>query len=174
MSLEITKISIKGADVNISYGQDIEVGESLYDGDVADKRNAPPLESFTNKMKELAGHLLKILPLDVEATKGLTVDTVAIDRLPEGYCIQPHCEVTAKNMLSGAFTVKPKISERDEAWDNKLTDIVIELIDEAEQYLGGNYAQTELDFEETKRTEAVGVPAGEVDELEEHGMRIVA
>ena len=171
MNLEITKISIKGADVNISYGQDIEVGKSLYDGDVADKRNAPPLESFTNKMKELAGHLLKILPLDVEETKGLTVDTVAIDRLPEGFCIQPHCEVTAKN-ISGAFSVKPKISEKDKAWDNKLTDIVIDLIDEAEQYLGGNYAQTELDFEEKPTIEESLDALGELEE--EHGMRIVA
>jgi len=145
--MQIDLVSYKKKTVIIEYGDEIEYGGASYKDPMKKKSNIPPTPDFILAIGSMAV-FIPDFGVDLKGVESTEVHKVEIGREKEKLTIVLH--VIQKTIKTNApFEFKtPKVHESEDAWSEEVSDAVVELMIQAEKYLAGEYAQTELEFDE--------------------------
>jgi len=171
--MQIDLVSYKKKKVRIEYRDEMqlsEVGEGMtYDSVLTQKSDMPPTPDFISALKKMADFVPNF-GVDNKGAESTEVHTVHIKREKENLAVVL-CVTQKTKTTNSPFDFKtPKINEVEEAWTGEVTDAVLELMIQAEKYLAGEYAQTELEFDEPSQDaepEAEGMKIVGQEEAEE-------
>lgn len=145
--MQIDLVSYKKKTVIIEYGNEIEYGGASYKDPMKKKSNIPPTPDFIAALKKMADFVPNF-GVDNKGAESTEVHTVQIEREKENLAVIL-CVTQKTKTTNSPFEFKtPKINEVEEAWTGEISDAVIELMIQAEKYVNGEYAQTELEFDE--------------------------
>lgn len=164
--MQIDLVSYKKKKVRIEYTDEIEYGGSSHQAPMTKKLDIPPTVDFILALGRMAG-FIPDFGVDLKSVVSTKVHKVDIGREKENLTIVLHViqETTRSN---APFKFKtPKVNESEDVWSEKVTEAVTELMIQAEKYVNGEYAQTELEFESA---DLDGITIGDA---QDKGMTIV-
>jgi len=165
--MQIDLVSYKKKKVIIEYRDEIEYGGASYKDPMKKKSNIPPTPDFIAALGKMSCFVADF-GVDNKAVLSAEVHKVDIGHEKENLALVLHVIQRTKR-TSEPFEFKtPKVHESEDAWTGEVSDAVIELMIQAEKYLNGEYAQTELEFEEPgQEAESEGMKIAGQEEVEE-------
>lgn len=145
--MQIDLVNYKKKKVRIEYRDEIEYGGTSYHDPMKKKSNIPPTPDFIAALERMADFVPNF-GIDNKGAESTEVHTVHIQHEKENLAVIL-CVTQKTKTTNSPFDFKtPKINEVEEAWTGEVSDAVIELMIQAEKYLAGEYAQTELELDE--------------------------
>ena len=144
--MHIDLVSYKKKKVRIEYRNEVQYGGGSYEDPMSKNSSVPPTPEFVLALGSMAV-FIPDFGVDLKGGESTEVHKVEIGREEEKLTIVLHViQKTTKTNAPFEFKT-PKVHETEDAWSEEVSDAVIELMIQAEKYLAGEYAQTELEFE---------------------------
>jgi hypothetical protein len=144
--MQIDLVSYKKKKVKIEYTNEIQYGGNSHQDPMSKKSSIPPTPEFIKALRMMADFVAHF-GVDNNAAESTKVHKVDIGREKEKLTIVLHVIQETKKTNAPFEFKTPKVNETEDAWSEEVSDAVIELMIQAEKYLNGEYAQTELEFE---------------------------
>ena len=170
--MQIDLVSYKKKKVRIEYTDEIEYGGSSHQAPMTKKLDIPPTPEFIEALGVMASFVAGF-GVDNKAAESTEVHTVHIKREKENLAVILCVTQQTKTTNAPANFNTPKVNESEDAWTEEVSDAVLELMIQAEKYVNGEYAQTELEFVDEEVNEPEAEQEQEIDDPEEGGMKIV-
>ena len=146
--MQIDMVSFKKGKTKITYREETqkEDGTTFLDT-ITRNSNKPPTPAFIFVLEKMALIVPLFVAVNREQVENTEVHTVEFKQQKDNLGIVLSYTQQTKLVYSYQDSKTPEVFETEDAWTEGVHAAVLELMDEAERYVNGEYAQTELSIQ---------------------------